>query len=516
MNATWLDSLNWIVFRLTICLWLVSFFLTAHAHNLANRIQGLGPNDAMRPYVCIQNANGQVLLTLAPDQSGDANTASGNPGYAGGAIRFNGCNAENDYLGYLGLLVGYQVLPSISNYTPPVGVHITYTHPSIDPSGNLSGEIKYTPILPNFSFLPTNTHYTNFFVGINLSGLEFGKSISPFVIPNLSVEDVDTSGSDLTDTQTFIQAGMNTVRLPVSWDYLQWDGPGIGAINTDYYDNFVKPILQTLTSANVYTIVDLHTYMRYSTYGVEYSGCGTSGTCPDGQLVLDETAYLSLWKQLWKKIHNDPKININYILFDLVNEPVEVPEDKVFTIQVAIIKMLREQQFSGYILVEGNAWSGLHSWTTATWKGAGGVSYTNDTLFTRENFLKTGISDLSKILINVHQYLDSDYSGTHNDCLQDLSTTGDNGFNLDAFTNYLAKNKLKAIVTEFGAGTNARSCEQPLKQFLTYLKNNSAQSQESGFVGWTVWSTGHGWGNYNLRVTPSTYQTKILNEFLAP
>jgi len=514
MNLTHMVSWRWVSF--TTYLWLSLFSRLCQADTISNHIQGVGPNGTVRPYVCIQNENGQVTLSLAPDQSGDANSASGNPTYAGGALRFGGCTSENDYLGYLGLLIGNGNTPAISNYAAPLGVHIAYTHRNIDLLGNLTGAISYTPISPNYSFLPASTQYPSFFIGINLSGLEFGKSIAPSVMPNLSTEDAATTVSDLSDTQAFIQAGMNTVRLPVSWDYLQWDGPGVGDINPDYYDNFVKPLLETLTSANIYTIVDLHTYMRYSTYGQQYSGCGASGACPDGKLILYGGAYVSLWKKLWEKIQKNPKINANYILFDLVNEPVDVPEDNVFTIQVSIIKMLREQQFNGYILVEGNAWSGLHSWTTTSWTGASGVTYTNATLFTRENFIKAGIPDLSKILINVHQYLDSDYSGTHNNCLQDLSTTGDNGFNLSAFTTYLAQNKLKAIVTEFGSGTNAQSCEQPLKQFLTYLKNNSAQTQESGFVGWTIWSTGHGWGNYNLRVTPRSYQTNILKEFLTP
>jgi endoglucanase len=502
---------NW-----TSCLSVLLFFLQSYAANITNSIQGVGPNGAIRPFICIQNTNGQVTLPLAPDKSGDANTASGNTSYAGGAIRFDGCVIDNDYLGYLGLSIGNKNNPTISGYTAPPGVHIAYINSNIDAQGNLSGAIAYTSILPNFSFLPARTRFDGLFVGINLSGLEFGKSIAPSVIPNLSEEDAATQNSDLTDTQAFIQAGMNTVRLPISWDYLQWDGPGVGQINADYYDNFVKPLLETLTSANVYTIVDLHAYMRYSTYGQQYSGCGASGACPDGKLILDENAYISIWRQLWEKIKNNPNINANYLLFDLVNEPVDVPDDKVFTIQTAVIKMLREQQFDGYILVEGNAWSGLHSWTTAHWKSTTGENYTNATLFTRDNFIKAGVTDLSKILINVHQYLDSDYSGTHNDCLQDLSTTGDNGFNLSAFTTYLAQNKLKAIVTEFGAGTNAQSCEPPLKQFLTFLKNNNAQNHDSGFVGWTVWSTGHGWGNYNLRVTPNSYQTKILKGFLTP
>ena len=69
--------------------------------------------------------------------------------------------------------------------------------------------------------------------------------------------------------------GMNTIRLPLSWGYLQLGGVGLGQINLGYYDNYIRHLLQTLTHAHVYTILDL------------------------------------------------------------VNEPVDVPDDKVFTIQAA-------------------------------------------------------------------------------------------------------------------------------------------------------------------------------------
>jgi len=279
-----------------------------------------------------------------------------------------------------------------------------------------------------------------------------------------------------------------------------------------YYNNYLKPLLQTLTHAKVHTIVDLHAYMRYSEFGKQYSGCGPDGPCPDGTLITDVNAYKSIWGQLVTLMQNDPGIDQQYLMLDLMNEPVDVPDDKVFKIQAALIKMLQEKKFNGYILVEGNSWTGLHSWSTYQWKGTDGQTYSNATLFTRDNFNSEGISDLSKVLINVHQYLDSNYSGTHDNCQQDLWKP--NTFNLNEFVDYLSTNKLKAIVTEFGAGRDAGSCKAPLTEFMQYLKDHSASGQDYGFVGWTIWSTGHGWGDYNLRVKPSSYQMEVLNGFI--
>ena len=486
-----------------------------YAQVVTNKISGVGPKSArINPYFCIQNKQGEMTYTLAPNATVETAPYSGNQYYTGATLRFGGCSENNTYLGYVGLS---GTIGKVA-YTPPLNVHISYVNGNIDRDGNITGNIEYTPIAANFdlsSDLVKKNKYWDF-VGVNLSGLEFGKVIDPVVIPNLSVEDASSSRSDLAEMQGFIHAGMNSVRVPISWGYLQLDGPGVGTLNLGYYNSYIKPLLETLTANKVHTIVDLHAYMRYSKFGKEYSGCsGEGGQCPDGTMVLGSAAYKNVWTQLLLRMQKDAKIDMNYILLDLVNEPVDVPNDSVFTIQTDVIKALQSQGFKGLILVEGNHWSGLHSWTTRQWKSTDGSKvYTNATLFTRDNFVKAGVKDLSKIIINVHQYLDSDYSGTHDQCLSDLSSKGDNGFNLQEFADYLQKNQFKAMVTELGAGRDSRSCADSLTQFLQYLKDNSANGKEYGFVGWTLWSAGHGWGNYNLRVTPNSYHMDVADKFL--
>ena len=331
---------------------LTLFSSCTFAAMMTNNINGVGPSGRIRPWICLQNQNGTVTLTLAPGQSGDANKASGNKYYAGATLRFDGCDSANTYLGYVGFSISDAGNNAISAYQAPEGVHITYATPNIDNQGRVTGAIRYTPIQTNFNFLPAEPARNWLFAGINLSGLEFGKSIDPLVVPNLSQEDSSLSWSDLSDTEAFIKSGMNTVRLPISWGYIQLDGAGKGDLNLDYYTNYIRPLLQTLTHAKVHVILDLHAYMRYSTFGEQYSGCGSSGPCPDGTLIADEQAYLSVWGKLAKLIQQDPEINKDYILFDLMNEPVNAPEDKVFTIQASLIKMLRADKFDGYILLD--------------------------------------------------------------------------------------------------------------------------------------------------------------------
>ena len=487
------------------------------AANISNHIAGIGPNGSIKPYFCIQNTAGQIT-PLAPNKSLDGNAASGNLYYVGGALRFNGCSESDSYLGYLGVSLSASGSNSISTYSPPeAGVHVAFSNPSISSSGIMPGAIVFTPIDINHNLVNAPSSIPVWqYAGVNLSGLEFDKVVNPTVVPNLSITDKDTAVSDLANLIALINGGINTIRVPISWDYLQMDGPGKGSISSEYYVNFVRPLIATLTHAHVYTIIDMHNYMRYSIYGEQYSGCGADGACPDGTLVTDSAAYKSVWGQLLDLLQNDKEIDINYVLLDLMNEPVNVPDDLVFTIQADLINFVRSKNFTGPILVEGNSWTGLHSWTTETWVGSKGLTYSNATLFTRDNFSKAGINDLSNIFINVHQYLDSDYSGTGDHCQTDLSTIGPNGFNLDKFVQYLKNNQLKAIVTEFGAGKDSNSCKPALTGFLQYLKDNAADSDHDyGFVGWTAWSSGHGWGDYNLLVAPNSYQWKVLGSFLS-
>ncbi|MDA9272221.1 hypothetical protein N9Q05_02450 [bacterium] len=134
------------------------------AATLTNQIQGVGLlnansgiDETIKPHICIQNAAGRVTLDLAPGETGDANAASGNAYYAGAAIRFNGCSTNDSYLGYIGFSVSASGNNSISNYSPPQGVHIAYLNPSISSKGLVSGSIDYTPITTNLNFNPPSS-----------------------------------------------------------------------------------------------------------------------------------------------------------------------------------------------------------------------------------------------------------------------------------------------------------------------------------------------------------------------
>ncbi len=511
----------------------------ASAVTFTNKISGVGPSfSKVYPIYCLQTASSSPTVTcpLSHGQSADPTNCSQNQYYAGGAIRFGGCGPLNTYLGYLDFSFNPNA-PSeedrvkVKSYQPLEGVHILVSNPGVDKNGNITGKINYTPITPNPDVIDGNVPATNSYwqyVGFNLSGLEFSKTIDPTVVPNLSIEDSEGTGAqfnDYVDVRKLLMMGFNTVRVPVRSSYLQMEGPK-GPVQGQYLTSYVMPTLESLTQAGVMTIIDMHNYMRYSIFGKQFAGCAgaidPSAPCPDGTLNLNARDWVGLWVKFYNKIKFNKQIDENYVMLDLMNEPTGVPDDYVFTIQLAIIKALRVAGFKGYILVSGNRWDGLHSWYYPWTSSDGTKTYSNATLFSRANFKAAGITDMSKIIINVHQYLDKDFSGNHDECMTDLSTTGtSSGFNLETFAKWLQENQLTAMLSEFGTGRDSNTCSIALKQFFEYMrkystKNLAVTGGKYGFMGWQIWGVGHGWGDYNLRVKPTSYHIDVIKPYLKP
>lgn len=493
---------------------LVSLGLSSFSSaNITNNIKGLYDIDKLpggpKPVLCVKQSEIN-WVKWAYGKSLDPFVISGMPTYFGAALRLNDCSESDIYLGWFNVSkIGaeYQI-----GYTPLKDAHIVMNNFSIN-NDTFNGQLGFTPIQRPNTF-PVNHQLTeNWYTGYNLSGLEFSTSPNNSVIPDLS-----SQGADYEDTVALLAQGANTIRLPIRWEYLQpYEKEDANSISNTlafqvYFSNLVLPLLQTLTEKKYHVILDLHSYMHYSQVGTEVAGCYGDGKCPDGKLITDPKPYVGIWSKLYQAI-SASGLDEKYLMFDLVNEPATTEDEtltaqQAFDMQVEVIKAIDNLGFTSKYLVEGVHWSGLHSWQQAG----------NAEIFTRKNLLASGLSESlidQQLIINVHQYLDSNYSGTHDQCQQNIMTTGTDGFNLDQFTDYLKENQFKAIVTETGVGHNQQSCSKPFSDFLSYLRTHAYTSEKQyGFVGWTIWSTGHGWGNYNLRVKPHDWKDAIIEKFL--
>ncbi len=525
---------------------LFSMLNIGFADTLVNKVEGLfdaklvpvSPADQskLRPVLCLQDKSNPPIPYGPPIAYGEQHefnwTDPKVKNYLSMTLRMGGCQFTDTYLGYIGLDNSGKLTYSgpTDNKLPgkplqPIQAKLTVTQ-----SGGtytLKGNLYFKQLTGNDN-LPPAPSRDNWFTGINLSGLEFSNTPNAAVIP-----DISNKGPDAIDTLAFLNTkeglpGANTVRIPVRWAYMQPYGSSFSTDDpkkqqqeeqafNDYFGHLVLPTVKTLVDQDYYVMIDLHSYMHYATVGTQHAGCLATGNCPDGTLDKNPQDYIGIWTHIWHALKtNIPADQQKYLMFDLVNEPTAASQDpsqqlsaqEVASMEMAVIAALEKDGFVGHYLVEGEHFTGLHSWD----------QYGNNEAFSRANMTgllqENGLSSdqatttIKKIIINVHQYLDSDYSGTHNDCLQDLTTTGKNGFNLQAFVDYLRANKLKAMVTEFGVGDNKSSCAGPLNDFLKYLNDHAYSTAKGyGFVGWTAWSTGHGWGSYNLRITPSDSTT---------
>jgi endoglucanase len=201
-------------------------------------------------------------------------------------------------------------------------------------------------------------------------------------------------------------------------------------------------------------------------------------------------------------------------MFDLMNEPYGIDmEHNLITINYsAAIAAIRrkEKKYTHTILLEGNAFSGMHSWFD---------SYTgNENAFNPNNKYIVDPAENypgQYYVINVHQYLDDDASGTKAPCIN-AAIPGDVNRLTGAgkFNDWLRIHKLRAMVTEINAHVvdtpAGKNCgvglDTLLGLFEIYAENVAPQATRAGsggFIGWTGWGAGAFDTSYILALNPT-------------
>jgi endoglucanase len=129
---------------------------------------------------------------------------------------------------------------------------------------------------------------------------------------------------------------------------------------------------------------------------------------------------------------------------------------------------------SQYIFVEGNSWTGAWTWTSV-----------NDNM-------KDLTDPEDKIVYEMHQYLDSDGSGTSSTCVS--TTIGVE--RVTSATQWLIDNGKVGILGEFAGGVNS-DCETAISGMLSYMAENS-----DVWKGAMWWAAGPWWGSYIFSIEP--------------
>jgi endoglucanase len=184
-----------------------------------------------------------------------------------------------------------------------------------------------------------------------------------------------------------------------------------------------------------------------------------------------------MWTKLAQLWPNDSQV-----IFGLMNEPANLPTTTWLSAANAAIAAIRSStggNANNLILVPGNCWTGGWSWV-----GGGSVSPCNMS-GTDNATVMLGVVDAgNNYAFDIHQYLDSDSSGTGGkDCTKDGATV------LANVTAWLIANKKRAFLSEF-AGINSTACKTAVTNMLTYMNANPGSSTTGGWIGWTWWGAG--------------------------
>lgn len=266
--------------------------------------------------------------------------------------------------------------------------------------------------------------------------------------------------------------GANVIRLPFRWERIQPKPLAPLAIEE------LQRLQQTVKSASdkgLCVILDIHNYAKY--YG-----------SPLKDNLILQNAFVDLWKRL-ATAFPDP----NIAAFGLMNEPNYIPVGQWGDLSKRTLAALRKANAKNLIFIAGGNWSGLHDWFSEHDGTSSALAFAN-------------LSDpLKRTIIEVHQYADSDYSGTHIDCLSPDTFNG----KFENISNWATDHQLRLFLGEFGVPPSPE-CLLVLERFLT-LMNRTV------WKGWTYWAAGGWWGDYpmalNTDAASPSPQWRLLRKY---
>ncbi|TVY16244.1 Endoglucanase 1 [Lachnellula arida] len=280
---------------------------------------------------------------------------------------------------------------------------------------------------------------------------------------------------------------------------------GLGAsFNETHYGFFVDAINYITTTKGAYAILDPHNYMRYNDPSQQPSTGSIIGDTTDSKAATT-AQFAEFWGELAGRLKDNEKV-----IFGLNNEvliQMQVKKYKKLILQaprhghesdprqrpsshkchpssrskpaVGLPPLPRSKiedaqllTFPKSIIAPGNGYTGGHSWTQ---------NYTGNS--PASSAVLGNLTDpVNNTAFDIHEYLDSDFSGSHANCSQSGPT------NLAPLTAWLKTTGFKAMITEFG-GSNSTGCAG----YITGLVNYMAQNEE--YIGWTAWAAGPLWGS---------------------
>ena len=318
-------------------------------------------------------------------------------------------------------------------------------------------------------------------VGVNLAGAEF--QVQTWGVDNVP----GTYGTDYiypntTEIDYYVGKGVNVFRLPFAWERLQptlngdFDSTELGRLNT---------VVNYATGKGASVLLDPHNYGRYSANAPnQYSGN-----------VVGTNVPASGFANLWSRLATEYKAN-SKVVFGLMNEPHDMPSTANWVTSAnSALSAIRTAGAANLVTVPGNYYTGAHNWTTT------------DNATQMLNVDDPG----NNYVFEVHQYFDSDYSGTS-------ATIANNDPNIGVetltdITEWLIANNRKAFLGEFAVanstiGTGSSQIgDEVINNMMGYMEQNSEV-----WTGFTWWAGGPWWGDYMFTIEPTGLGTSSVTD----
>ncbi len=308
--------------------------------------------------------------------------------------------------------------------------------------------------------------------GVNISGAEFNGRKVPGV-PNTDYFYPARATMDYVAGK-----GLNSIRVPFLWERMQ---PQLNGPLDSAELQRLTSVVQYATGKGLYVILDVHNYGYYRQQVI-------------GSVAVPVTALASLWQQLADSYKSNGKVG-----FGLMNEPKGLPTETWLDAANQAIAAIRQTGAQNTVYVPGNAWTGAHSWASTSYGTSNATAMRNI------------VDPANNYVYELHQYLDSNYSGTHPECKNEsIGVT-----TLTGVTNWLRQNNKKGFLGEFGAGSDP-TCLAALEAMLKYMDDN-----RDVWVGWTYWAAGAWPPSYFTSVQPVNGQDRpqmavLLRHLSAP
>jgi aryl-phospho-beta-D-glucosidase BglC (GH1 family)/20S proteasome alpha/beta subunit len=286
--------------------------------------------------------------------------------------------------------------------------------------------------------------------GVNLSGAEYD--------PGGTLEGTNYTYPTDAEIDYYASKGMTVIRLPFLLERVEpVPGGPLSTTELGYIDN----VVDYAASKGIDVILDPHDY------GDEY------GTVI-GTTAASNATFANFWGELAGHF-----ASTSNVLFGLMNEPNAVtPTQWLASANDAIAAIRAAGATTQQILVPGTDWDGADTWISSG----------------NAQVLGSGIVDPSNnFAFEVHQYLDSDGSGTSSTVV----STEIGVERLTAITQWAEATGNKLFLGEFGVASDPTSLTA-MNNMLAYMAQHT-----DVWEGGTYWAAGPWLGNYMYSIEPT-------------